>query len=44
MALTSGNFSKANADAMSAAYAKKFGAAPDVLHTQTGDGADLVPL
>lgn len=42
MAMTSGEFGPANAKAIADAYAKKFGAAPDVLHAQTGDGAGLV--
>jgi galactokinase len=42
MALTSDKFSTQNASAVSAAYAKKFGATPDILHAQTDDGAELV--
>jgi galactokinase len=42
MALTSGQFSAGDAAQVAAAYAKKFGTAPDILHTQTGDGAALV--
>ncbi len=42
MALTSEKFSSANADAVATLYAKKFGAAPDILHAQTGDGAELI--
>jgi galactokinase len=42
MALTSGEFGAAQARAVADAYAKRFGAAPDILHTQTGDGAVLV--
>jgi galactokinase len=42
MALTDGDFNAAAADGVARAYAQKFGAAPDVLHTQTGDGAALV--
>ena len=41
MAMTSAKFDKTNADSVIAAYTKKFGAAPDVLDTQTGDGARL---
>jgi galactokinase len=41
LALTSERFGEAEARAVSAAYAKKFGAAPDVLHARTGDGAAL---
>jgi galactokinase len=44
MALTSAKFGAAQADAVAAAYAVKFGARPDVLHTQTGDGAALVAV
>ncbi len=39
MALTSEKFGRAQAEAIASAYAKKFGTAPDVLRTQTGDGA-----
>lgn len=42
MALTSKPFSAADARRVAAAYAKRFGAKPDVLHTQTGDGAALL--
>ncbi len=42
MALTSEKFSEANARAISAAYEKEFSARPDILHTQTGDGAELI--
>jgi galactokinase len=42
MALASEKFGDANARAVSDAYAKRFGTAPDVLHTQTGDGAELL--
>jgi len=41
MALTSPEFSEAQAAAVAAAYAAKFGARPDVLRAQTGDGAAL---
>ena len=44
MALTSGEFGEAQAEAVGAAYAKKFGVRPDVLHAQTGDGAALVAV
>lgn len=44
MALTSGQFGAAQADAVAAMYAANFGARPDVLHTQTGDGAALVAV
>jgi len=42
MALTSGAFGAAQAKVVGAAYAKKFGAQVDVLHAQTGDGAELL--
>lgn len=42
MALTSEKFSAEDAAQVAAAYAKKFGASPDILHTQTGDGAAVV--
>jgi galactokinase len=42
MAMTSGAFGEAQAQAVVAAYRARFGAAPDVLHTQTGDGATLL--
>lgn len=44
MALTSGKFGDVGADAVAAAYERKFGTRPDVLHTQTGDGAALVAV
>ncbi|HEY0945555.1 MAG TPA: galactokinase [Opitutaceae bacterium] len=42
MALTSGAFSGAQATAVANAYAEKFGEKPDVLHMQTGDGAQVI--
>ncbi len=42
MAMTSGEFGRANAQAVADAYAQKFGTAPDVLHAQTGNGAELI--
>jgi galactokinase len=42
MALTSREFGTAEARRISAAYKRKFGTAPDTLHTQTGDGATLL--
>ncbi len=42
MALTAENFTTAQAQTVAAAYAKKFGAAPDVLHALTGEGAQRV--
>ena len=44
MALTSGDFGDAQAKAVSDAYEKRYGARPDVLHAQTGDGAALVTV
>jgi galactokinase len=43
MALTSDGFQGDHAAAVAAAYAKKFGAPPEILHVQTGDGAQLLP-
>ncbi|MBW8782685.1 MAG: galactokinase [Verrucomicrobia bacterium] len=40
MALTSPAFGDAQAQAVADAYAKKFGARPDILHMRTGDGAE----
>lgn len=42
MALTSGAFGEAEARGVADTYAAKFGARPDILHTQTGDGAALL--
>lgn len=42
MAMTSGKFGQADAQRVSEAYAAKFRAEPDVLHTLTGDGAKLL--
>jgi galactokinase len=42
MALTSGAFGEAQAQAVAVAYAKRFGTPPDILHMQTGDGAARV--
>jgi galactokinase len=44
MALASGDFGAAEAEAVAGAYTKQFGTRPDVLHAQTGDGAALVAL
>jgi galactokinase len=41
MALTDVEFGEAQARAVAQRYATRFGAAPDILHTQTGDGAAL---
>jgi galactokinase len=42
MALTSAAFGEADAHAVAAAYQQKFGATPEILHAQTGDGAALI--
>ena len=42
MALTGPEFSRAAAAEIAAAYARKFGTKPDVLHCQTDNGAELV--
>jgi galactokinase len=42
MALTSRNFGTAQAKRIAASYSQQFGAAPDVLHARTGEGAGLV--
>ena len=42
MALTSERFGQTEANAVAAAYEKKFGAKVDILHTQTGNGATLL--
>lgn len=42
MALTDAAFGEAQASAVAAAYEKKYGAKPDVLHMRTGAGAQLV--
>ena len=42
MALTSGQFAAAQAEGVAAAYGREFGDRPDILHTQTGDGAEIV--
>ena len=42
MALTDGAFGPANAEAVAAAYAARFGHRPDILHMQTSDGAALI--
>lgn len=44
MALTSGEFGRTEAEGVSAAYARRFGARPDVLHAQTANGAELVAV
>lgn len=42
MALTSGAFGEAQAQAVAAAYEKKYKAKPDILHMMTGDGAQTL--
>jgi len=42
MALTDAAFGETEAQAITTAYGKKFGAIPQVLHAQTGDGAKLL--
>ncbi len=43
MALTDAAFSDVQAAAVTAAYARRFGRVPEVLHCETGDGAELLP-
>lgn len=40
MALTSAEFGEPHARGVADAYAKRFGASPDILHAQTGEGAE----
>lgn len=42
MALTDDSFGEAQAQAVAAAYEKKYGAKPDILHMLTGDGAAVL--
>jgi galactokinase len=42
MALTDPAFTAAQADGVAAVYARRFGNAPDVLHCETGDGAEVI--
>jgi len=42
MALTTAQFNAADAAVVATAYAEKFGAALDILHTQTDNGAEVV--
>ena len=42
MALTDASFGESQAQAVAAAYEKKYGAKPDVLHMLTGDGAQVL--
>jgi galactokinase len=42
MALANSRFSMTEAEMVAAAYTKKFGAKPEIIHCQTGEGAALV--
>lgn len=42
MALTDGDFGETQARQVAAAYAKRYGSEPELLHCQTGEGARLV--
>lgn len=42
MALTTAEFGAAEAEAVAAAYAARFGTRPDLLQTRTGDGAERI--
>jgi len=42
MALTDGSFDEGHAAAVAAAYGTRFGTLPDILHTLTADGAELI--
>lgn len=42
MALTSGDFGDAQARTVADAYAGRFGTAPDILHAQTDNGAEVI--
>ncbi len=42
MALTTAEFGAADAEAVAAAYAARFGTRPDILETRTGDGAERI--
>lgn len=44
MALTAEKFGAAEANAVADAYAARFRARPDILHMQSGDGAELLPV
>ena len=44
MALTDGQFAVPQATQVADAYARRFGSRPDVLHCETGDGAERVEL
>jgi len=42
MALTNPEFGEDHAEAVAKLYAEKFGTAPDILRTQTGDGSEVI--
>ena len=42
MAMTAASFGEDQARTVADAYGKEFGAQPDILHTETGDGAQLL--
>jgi galactokinase len=42
MAMTSGAFTEVDAARVAAAYERKYGARPDILHTLTADGAQIL--
>jgi galactokinase len=42
MALTDAEFSSSQAAQLAGAYEEKFGSRPDVLHCETGDGAEVI--
>lgn len=42
MALTDGEFAEAQAKTVAAIYSKKYGSEPEILHCQTGEGAQVV--
>lgn len=44
MALTNTQFGETDANAVAQSYEEKFGSAPDVLQTETGDGATVVEV
>ena len=44
MAMTSLEFSEADAQRIAAVYAEEFAAPPEIFHVQTADGAELIPF
>ncbi len=44
MAMTNGDFDLTQAKTIAAAYTARFGSEPDILHTQTGNGAERISL